>query len=378
MKTRFTLLAVIIAAFFSASAQQIPNGGFENWTNAVTPTGWTSIEDVVQSATSIFTYEDTIDYYQGHASLKLVSDSLYLEPSKGVIGAFISLGGVNLGSQLSFNGIPFAFRPDTFFFAYQYTSPGTDTAVAQLLMTQGGLNVVFAYAFPLTPYSNWSPVAIPLDQLYDTAGLLPDTLLIQFSSSNKAPVKGSTLHVDGLRFGYAQAPPPSLTATITPTGGSTVFCTGDSLILNANTGAGFTYQWALDSVPITGATGASYAAKIVGWYNVSVDSSGIHAFSQSVYVTDTVCVTGFNNIAAAQLEVYPNPATNLLNINANVNLGGYSLQVYDIIGRLVIRQALEGSNNNVNVAVLANGTYILRINDKQSNVVSQQKFNILK
>ena len=40
MKTRFTLLAAFIAAFFSGFGQQIPNGSFENWTNLTLTPGW--------------------------------------------------------------------------------------------------------------------------------------------------------------------------------------------------------------------------------------------------------------------------------------------------------------------------------------------------
>ena len=48
-------------------------------------------------------------------------------------------------------------------------------------------------------------------------------------------------------------------ATITPVG-STTFCTGGSVVLNANTGTGLTYQWQSAGVNITGATNSSYTA----------------------------------------------------------------------------------------------------------------------
>ncbi len=62
------------------------------------------------------------------------------------------------------------------------------------------------------------------------------------------------------------APPP---ATITAAS-STTFCIGGSVVLNANTGAGLSYQWVLDGIPIVGATTASYTASVGGNYTVIV------------------------------------------------------------------------------------------------------------
>jgi len=59
------------------------------------------------------------------------------------------------------------------------------------------------------------------------------------------------------------------TASITATG-STTACAGDTVWLNANTGSGLTYQWKLNSTPISGATNASYPAIGTGGYTVTV------------------------------------------------------------------------------------------------------------
>ena len=377
MKIKFTLLSVFMAVIFNSSAQQIPNGGFENWSNAVTPTYWTGIEDILQSPNNIFTFKDTVDFYEGHSSLKLISDSLASMPANGVIAGLISLGSGSLSNGLSFHGIPFTFRPDTFFFDYKYTSPGIDTAVLGIELSQGGMNPVLVAHFYLTPTSVWSPSAIPLAQFYDTVNpLIPDTLLIQFSAGHRAPVKSTTLHVDGLRFGYVPVPAP-LTATILTPGGNTVFCTGDSLLLQANTGNGYSYQWGLDSTAITGATNSSYSAKTAGLYSVTIDSAGIHA-STFVHITDTVCITGIQTPASAHISVYPNPANHILNIHSSISLSGCKLQILDVPGREVMREVLDNNNGVVSIDNLSNGTYFYRITDKESNLVVQDKFNILK
>ncbi len=76
--------------------------------------------------------------------------------------------------------------------------------------------------------------------------------------------------------------PPSATIT---TGGSTTFCAGGSVMLNANTGTGLTYQWRRNGSSISGATASSYAAAQSGTYTVMVTSSGCSTTSSGRVVT---------------------------------------------------------------------------------------------
>jgi hypothetical protein len=59
------------------------------------------------------------------------------------------------------------------------------------------------------------------------------------------------------------------TATLTAAG-ATSFCSGSSLLLNANTGTGLTYQWQNNGTNISGATNDSYSANAAGNYTVVV------------------------------------------------------------------------------------------------------------
>lgn len=56
---------------------------------------------------------------------------------------------------------------------------------------------------------------------------------------------------------------PTPTPTVTATG-STSFCAGGNVSLNATTGAGFTYQWQLGGTNIAGATTSSYTSPLAG------------------------------------------------------------------------------------------------------------------
>ncbi|MDP4265352.1 MAG: M12 family metallo-peptidase [Bacteroidota bacterium] len=78
-------------------------------------------------------------------------------------------------------------------------------------------------------------------------------------------------------------PPPPATIT---TGGPTTFCEGNSVVLNGNAGASYTYQWYKNATAISGATNASYTATVSGNYSVKVSAgSTCEAVSSPVSVT---------------------------------------------------------------------------------------------
>lgn len=457
MKLKITLLTLFVTVFMTGFSQQIPNGSFETWTNSYTPAGWNGVENLLSTLFPInnnfFTYEDTTTYTQGRASVELVTDTItgLYSSIVGIQPGLITLGTAVLAPSgnsyaPAFTGLPFTYRPDSVIFDYMETSPGADSGGVQLQLTKNGVTVLSVATY-LSPDSSWKHMAFALTGLYSN-NEYPDTLQIQFvSSAINNPIVGTTLHVDGVRFGYVNQP---LSVTASGTG---VLCADDSVTLWANTGgsANYTYQWGAAGTPINGATNASYVAKQAGAYTVTIDSAGVIETSQQVAVNadnitasltglnDTLCsnaaavtlhgtpaggvyagagvtsstfapsavlpgtdtvvytvtdlngcpktasatvtvkvCTGIDNVDAPELTVYPNPASSLLNINCNQNLAGYSLKVYDVMGRVVISQTLAGNDNAISVALLATGTYIYRIVDKESGVISQNKFNVIK
>ena len=384
MKKRLTLLVAFAAAFMTGFAQQAPNRSFETWTNPYNPDGWIGVEILLQNLipfpNAVFTFRDTTSFTDGATSVKVVADTIPGASTLGVIPGVVSLGtGALVGQTPQFTGIPFIYRPDSIFFDYKFTSPGVDSGGASISLTYKAAPIMAvpgrqALQTKLAPDSNWVHMAVAVAPFYLNNNY-PDTMLIQFvSSTANASVMGSTLSIDNVRFGYIN-PPVSVTAS-----GTTTFCTGDSVTLHAHTGtsSAFSYQWNLGGTPISGATGSSFLAKAGGSYTVVIDSSGTTATSQAIIVTDTTCVSGIHDIAAANLSVYPNPANNVLNIHADLNLGGYNLAVYDLVGKNIFNQILEGSNNAVNIEKLATGTYLYRITDKANGIVSQSKFDVIK
>jgi hypothetical protein len=59
------------------------------------------------------------------------------------------------------------------------------------------------------------------------------------------------------------------------------------------------------------------------------------------------------------LNAYPNPTSNVLNLNADLNLD--YVRVYNMVGALVMEQGFQTNNAQLNVADLEAGIYVVEI-----------------
>lgn len=76
-------------------------------------------------------------------------------------------------------------------------------------------------------------------------------------------------------------------------------------------------------------------------------------------------VLGVNDNALSQVAVYPNPASDILNIEVPGNIEIISAYVYDVTGK---RMTAPVVNNQLNIADLSNGVYLVQINTSQGNI----------
>jgi hypothetical protein len=101
-------------------------------------------------------------------------------------------------------------------------------------------------------------------------------------------------------FAVTVSPGPSAAITAA---GPVSFCQGGSVVLNATTGPGLTYQWKLNGSNLTGAISASYTANAAGAYSVVVSNSSCSSSSPATTVTvnplPTVTITQAGNVLTA-------------------------------------------------------------------------------
>jgi hypothetical protein len=62
-----------------------------------------------------------------------------------------------------------------------------------------------------------------------------------------------------------------------------------------------------------------------------------------------------------EFTMYPNPATDVLNIHLPSGNEGAAVQVYDAVGRLVLSKKVSANNHEMYVSDLSKGTYIVRV-----------------
>lgn len=78
--------------------------------------------------------------------------------------------------------------------------------------------------------------------------------------------------------------------------------------------------------------------------------------------------TGINEIAEGEVNVYPNPATTVINI---ANAEGAQVSVFDINGRMISNVESASANQTIDASNFAKGMYIVRIANG-NNVITKK------
>lgn len=84
--------------------------------------------------------------------------------------------------------------------------------------------------------------------------------------------------------------------------------------------------------------------------------------------------TGINKVDENTISVYPNPANNVINVNATSNIS--NVEVYTIAGQKVGDFTANGTQTVISTANLSNGMYMMRINTE--NGVINKKFSVVR
>lgn len=87
----------------------------------------------------------------------------------------------------------------------------------------------------------------------------------------------------------------------------------------------------------------------------------------------TTGTTGIEDINVTA-NVYPNPASDVVNVNAAAQIN--DIELYNIAGQKVSTFNVNNTSAQINVAELANGIYFLKINTENGMVT--KKFNVVK
>ncbi len=191
-------------------------------------------------------------------------------------------------------------------------------------------------------------------------------------------------------------------AIITPAGPLT-FCEGGSVVLNANTGVGYTYKWKNGSFVIPGATNSSYTATFSGNYKVEITfAPGCAVSSEKAEVTvlpnpiinfgadTTICDSAILTLDAG--SGYTSYSWSTLETTQTINVSSandYWVQVQDVNGcsggdsihvEVTTCSGIAGISNGGSINLYPNptdGNFVLSLLNPKAERLRVQLENVL-
>lgn len=198
-----TKLPISLALFLLAGrlcAQDIPNGGFENWTNQGAysdPEGWLTSNMVSWSVAELLTCEQGAPGVEGAYFVKVTDRML--------TGAGMQQASITVGTWGSFPAFPFTQRPDAFNGQWQYhpANGGHDGVVNATLTrwnTETGQREYIANApiHAASPIDAWETFSSPFLYYSDAT---PDSAIVSIQATSASAGDGTSIWVDELSFG---------------------------------------------------------------------------------------------------------------------------------------------------------------------------------
>lgn len=150
-------------------------------------------------------------------------------------------------------------------------------------------------------------------------------------------------------------------------GGPTTFCSGGSVVLTANAGAGLSYQWYKGATPIAGATGINYTATLAGNYRCQVTKVSTGCSKLSTTITVSVpCKIDLSEMN--EIVVYPNPASDVFYVQTDES--ACKVVVSNMIGQIIYENPVY-QNEAISVHGWSSGIYLVTISSNQGTKTIQ-------
>lgn len=91
-------------------------------------------------------------------------------------------------------------------------------------------------------------------------------------------------------------------------------------------------------------------------------------------ITDVFTVTSINETTLEnKISIYPNPANNLITLNATKEFIGTTYSIVDLVGRTILSGKINAETSTINIQELSEGIYAVKIGEK-----NQQSFKVIK
>lgn len=219
MKKLYALVAFAFLAIGANAQQQIPNSGFENWSNPFgfgeDPDGYVSLDFLADNVTKS-TDAHTDSFSARFATVYAPADTTVLQDSLGnpidttitenSTTAMIILGSMDLSTFAIVPGVAFADQPTAIRFWVKGNVAADDTAAVVVGFTKWNSGTSTAdeiggsFGLIVGSFPGWTQIEAPIDYAIAVA---PDTMIVIVASTINEHAHGDTeIFIDDLELVY--------------------------------------------------------------------------------------------------------------------------------------------------------------------------------
>jgi hypothetical protein len=138
-----------------------------------------------------------------------------------------------------------------------------------------------------------------------------------------------------------------------------IICLGDSIIIEVNQGF-VGYWWNTgNSNDIDKDRVVVYPTQDFIYFVEALDTNGCESKEEIEVFVDS-CTTSFFDINQNYIQIFPNPASEEFFINMT-HPAFYNIQIFDIVGKLIMRKENLNNLTTINTTKFSKGTYFIRI-----------------
>ena len=144
---------------------------------------------------------------------------------------------------------------------------------------------------------------------------------------------------------------------------------------------GNTYSWDFDGDGYTDSDSSnpSFTFNEPGDHIITLEVIN-NCTGETVFISSVITIEPFININESQListSVFPNPSNGNFTIQSSLSLEAGFIEIFDVAGRLILQEPMNGNNKDIDIASCKKGLYFIEIKDSFNQVIHSQKIFIL-
>lgn len=154
----------------------------------------------------------------------------------------------------------------------------------------------------------------------------------------------------------------------------------DTLLWNNATSLGNTFTTAPYAVGSTGTfdLNLDFTTAVVGchWMTIAITDPGTFYTKNITFsiCKGTTAIQNINSTGETNVLLYPNPASNEINVVYDASADVKNIAVYNIIGKVITVYRVTGNSANLNLENTPSGIYFVKLLSSTGQVVATRKF----